>query len=121
MTALAMVIHSIVSILLVVVILMQSGRGGGLTEGFASAESMLGAKTNSFMVKTTTVLCTLFLITCLTIAVLSAKKERSLMADINASVPASSGETATESQPAVTETIEIPAMSVTENAEAQAQ
>ena len=74
-----MFIHAMICILLSAVILMQSGRGGGLTEGFASAESMFGAKTNSFMVKATTVFASLFLITCLTLAFLSSRKERSLM------------------------------------------
>ncbi len=72
-------IHVIFAILLVTVVLMQSGRGGGLTEGFASAESMFGAKTNSFMVKTTSVLAALFIITSLSLAFLSSKKQRSLM------------------------------------------
>ena len=71
--------HAVVAILLVMVILMQSGRGGGLTEGFASAESMFGAKTNSFMVKTTSVLAAFFIITSLSLAFLSSRKDRSLM------------------------------------------
>ena len=58
---------------------MQAGRGGGLTEQFASAESMFGAKTNEFMVKTTTVLAALFLITSVSLAYLSARKEQSLI------------------------------------------
>ncbi len=73
------VLHALVTILLLVVILMQSGRGGGLTEGFASAESMFGAQTNEFMIKATTVLSSLFLITCLGLAVLSSQKGKSLM------------------------------------------
>jgi len=89
MTGFFMVLHALVSILLLVIILMQSGRGGGLTEGFASAESMFGAQTNEFMIKMTTVFSMLFLITCLGLAVLSAQKGKSLM----------SGKIATESQP----------------------
>ena len=60
---------------------MQAGRGGGLTEAFSSAESVFGAKTNSFMVRVTTVLASLFLITCLSLAYLSSRKERSLMSE----------------------------------------
>lgn len=74
-----MFIHAIVCILLIVVILMQAGRGGGLTEGFAAAESMLGAQTNEFMVRTTTILTTVFIVTCILLAVLSAKSGKSLM------------------------------------------
>jgi preprotein translocase subunit SecG len=80
-----MVIHGIVSVLLIIVILMQSGRGGGLTEGFASAESMFGAQTNEFMIKATTVFATIFLILCLGLAFLSAQKGKSLMSSTIAS------------------------------------
>ena len=79
MTGFFMFIHALVSILLLVIILMQSGRGGGLTESFASAESMFGAKTNEFMIKATTVFASLFLITCLGLAVYSSQKGKSLM------------------------------------------
>jgi preprotein translocase subunit SecG len=79
MTGIFMFFHGLVCVLLVLVILMQSGRGGGLTEGFASAESIFGAKTNAFMVKATTILGTVFLVTCLSLAVLSSQKGKSLM------------------------------------------
>lgn len=79
MTGFVMFLHAIISLVLIVIILMQSGRGGGLTEGFASAESMFGAKTNEFMIKGTTVFAGLFLVTCLSLAVLSAQKGKSLM------------------------------------------
>ncbi len=71
--------HVLACLLLVTVILMQSGRGGGLTEGFAAAESMFGAKTNTMMVKITTALAVFFLVTSLTLAFLSSKKGESLM------------------------------------------
>lgn len=80
MEGLIFFVHVITCVLIIVVILMQSGRGGGLTEGFASAESMFGAHTNEFMIKATTVLAAVFLVTSLTLAVLSAKKEVSVMA-----------------------------------------
>ena len=81
MTGFVMFLHAGVAIFLIIIILMQSGRGGGLTEGFASAESIFGAKTNEFMIKATTVFATVFLITCLGLAVLSAQKSKSLMSD----------------------------------------
>jgi len=81
-----MFIHATISIFLIVVILMQSGRGGGLTEGFASAESMFGAQTNEFMIKATTVFATIFFVTCLGLAILSSQKGKSLMADTVAPV-----------------------------------
>jgi preprotein translocase subunit SecG len=79
MTGFVMFLHALVSVLLIIIILMQSGRGGGLTEGFASAESIFGAKTNEFMIKGTTIFATIFLITCLGLAVLSSQRGKSLM------------------------------------------
>jgi preprotein translocase subunit SecG len=81
MTGIVMFLHAVVSILLAIIILMQSGRGGGLTEGFASAESLFGAKTNAFLIKATTIIASIFLVTCLSLAVLSAKKDKSLMSE----------------------------------------
>ena len=73
------IIHCIICVLLLTVVLMQSGRGGGLTDTFAAAESMFGAKTNEFMVKTTSVLAAMFLMTSLGLAYFSARKDQSLM------------------------------------------
>ncbi len=71
--------HSVACILLITVILMQAGRKGGLTDGFASAESMFGAKTNAFMVRTTIVMLAVFMVTSLSLAYVTAKKDRSIM------------------------------------------
>ncbi|MCA9406676.1 MAG: preprotein translocase subunit SecG [Candidatus Omnitrophica bacterium] len=79
MTGFFIFLHTIVCLILITVILMQSGRGGGLTEGFSSAESMFGAQTNEFMIKATTILSTVFLVTCLALAVLSIQKGQSLI------------------------------------------
>ena len=70
MTGVFIFIHVVACVFLVCVILMQSGRGGGLTEGFAPAESLFGAKTNQFMVRTTVILALVFLCTSLSLAYL---------------------------------------------------
>lgn len=81
MTGLFVFVHALVSILLIVIVLMQSGRGGGLTEGFGgAAESVFGAKTNEFMIRATAIAGTIFLVTSLSLAHLSSRTERSLMA-----------------------------------------
>ena len=72
-------LHVTVCVLLVISILMQAGRGGGLAESFASAESMFGTQTNAFMVRVSTVLALIFLVTSLVLAFNASKKERSLM------------------------------------------
>ncbi len=81
------VVHVIACILLVITILMQNGKGGGLAESFSSAENILGAQTNVVMVRITTILGIVFLITCLSLAILTAKQGTSLMR----SVPVNAG------------------------------
>ncbi|MBF0385185.1 MAG: preprotein translocase subunit SecG [Candidatus Omnitrophica bacterium] len=81
MTGLIIALHVIICALLATIILMQSGRGGGLTEAFASAESVFGAKTNEMLIKVTTILASLFLLTCLGLAVLSSQKGKSIMTE----------------------------------------
>lgn len=72
-------IHVVVCIMLIVVVLIQSGRGGGLVESFSGIESVFGTKTNAFLTRTTGILATLFILTCLTLAFLSLRQSRSLM------------------------------------------
>ena len=74
-----LVIHVIFGILLIAMILMQSGRGGGLTETFSGVESIFGTKTNTFLVRGTTVLAVMFLITSLSLTYLSRQKGESLL------------------------------------------
>lgn len=72
-------LHIVVCVLLVISILLQAGRGGGLAESFSSAESMFGTQTNKFMVRVSTVLCIIFLTTSLILAFYSSKLDKSLM------------------------------------------
>jgi len=92
MTGLFIFVHAVVCLLLITIVLMQSGRGGGLTESFAAAETVFGAKTNEFMIKATVIAGALFLITSLTLAHLSSRAERSLMAEETIELPIPSGE-----------------------------
>ena len=87
-----LVIHIIAALLLVVSILMQSGRGGGLAESFSSAESMFGTQTNSFMVKVSTTLAIIFFSTSLILAVNASHGQKSLMAKAKISAAAKAAE-----------------------------
>ncbi len=79
MMTLLIIIHVIACIVLIGLVLIQRGRGAGLVESFAGVESMFGPKTSTFLTKATTILSTLFFITCVTLAVLSARQNKSLM------------------------------------------
>ena len=72
-------VHVLVCMLLGGIILMQSGRGGGLTESFSSAEAMFGARTSSFLIKGTTILASIYLVICLSLAYISSRRDRSLI------------------------------------------
>ena len=79
MYTLIIIIHVIISILLIIAVLLQSGKGGGLIESFSAAESIFGTKTPVFMARLTTVLVVLFFVTTLSLAFLSKQRTKSLV------------------------------------------
>lgn len=74
------IIHVIACTVLIGLVLIQRGRGAGLVESFAGVESMFGTKTSAFLTRTTTIMSIVFFITCLTLAVMSVRQSKSLMA-----------------------------------------
>jgi len=78
-----LVLHIIVSLILVAVILLQTGKGGGLAETFggggSSQTTIFGQKAGAFLTKATEVSAVLFLCTSLSLAYLSSKKQKSIM------------------------------------------
>lgn len=79
MFAFVITIHIIVCALLILIVLIQQGRGGGLIGSLSSAESIFGTKTNAFLIKSTSVLAVVFFVTCLALAFLSMRKNKSLI------------------------------------------
>ena len=77
-------IHIIICVFLIIIVLIQAGRGGGLSESFSNAESVFGTKTNAFLVRATTVLAISFFISCLSLAFLSKQKTKSILKDTKA-------------------------------------
>lgn len=73
-------IHLMFCVGLIAIVLLQSGRGGGLAESFSGAESIFGTKTNAFLTRATMFLAIVFIITCLTLAFISKQRSRSIMA-----------------------------------------
>ena len=119
------IIHVIICILLIAIILIQAGRGGGLVEGFSGVESMFGTKTNSFLTRSTTILSSLFFVTCVTLALLSARQGRSLMRNVKpekiqeqAVAQQEAAETAPDAQASIPATAVPPVLPVDEKPEA---
>jgi len=76
------IIHVIACTALIIIVLIQRGRGSGLVESLSGVESIFGTKTNAFLTRMTTILSVIFFLTCLSLAILSIRQSRSLMRDI---------------------------------------
>lgn len=81
MYAFLMVVHVFVCLVLIAVILLQAGKGGGLADfaGGNQAQSILGTQTNTFMTRATEVCAIIFVITSLSLGILSTQKGKSLI------------------------------------------
>lgn len=79
---LVIAIHVLASLVLIAVILLQAGRGGGLSESFGGSgtQTILGTKTSVFLKRATATSAVVYILTCLTLAVLTSHQGRSLVA-----------------------------------------
>ncbi|MFA7254828.1 MAG: preprotein translocase subunit SecG [Candidatus Omnitrophota bacterium] len=89
MNMLIVCIHVIVCFVLIIVILLQAGRGQGLTGSSfgGNVQSLFGTKASSFLTKATSVCAILFLFTCIGLNVIEVQKSRSLFKSPNAQAP----------------------------------
>jgi len=72
-------IHVISCVFLIVTILLQAGRGGGLTEAFSgSTQSVLGTQAPRVLKKATEISAIVFLIMSLLLAMVTSRRGRSL-------------------------------------------
>ena len=92
MMSFVIVIHVIACVLLITIVLVQRGRGGGFVENLSGLESMFGTKTSALLTKATTVAAVVFFFTCLSLAVMSVHKSRSLLQGYRPT-PVSTGQT----------------------------
>lgn len=76
------ILHVIVCFTLILVILLQAGRGQGLTSssfGSGNVQSVLGTGAADFLTKATTGAAIMFLLTCIGLDIIEVQKSRSLM------------------------------------------
>ena len=75
-------IHIIICIILIATILLQAGRGGGLTEAFGgeTAQQVFGSQAPIILKRATEVSAILFLVTSLLLGMVTARRGRSLFA-----------------------------------------
>ena len=79
-----LVVHVLACLFLVMSILFQAGKGAGLSNifgGGGGVESIFGTKTNVFLSRVTTLCATIFILTCIGLAMMSAHRKVSLMTE----------------------------------------
>lgn len=82
MTLFLTVLHVIVCFTLILVILLQAGRGQGLTGptfGSGNVDSLFGTRAADFLTKATSVAAICFLVTCIGLDYIETQKSRSLL------------------------------------------
>lgn len=81
MFAIIITLHIIVCFVLILVILLQAGRGAGLSNifGGGGVQTLFGTSAATFLTRATAVCAILFLLTCLSLGVISVRRGRSLM------------------------------------------
>jgi len=84
-----LLIHVLVSLVLIGIILVQGGRGGmAETLGGSAMQSLFGGGANLIMTKVTAAGAAIFMVTCVTLAILSTHKGRSVIEQMPITAPA---------------------------------
>jgi preprotein translocase subunit SecG len=105
MITLVMIIHIIVSVFLITIVLLQGGKGAELGAAFGgSSQTLFGSRgAATFLSKMTTIAAIVFMITSLSLAVITAKKGSVVKAppvsEEKGSVPSVPGPIQAPSQP----------------------
>lgn len=101
MTILITIIHVIVCLALILIVLLQTGKGAGMgaTFGGGGSQTLFGSSGGStFLSKATTGAAVVFMVTCLTLAYMSTNRQpASIMED--QPIPAASQPAAEQSAP----------------------
>ena len=82
MYVLLITFHVLACLVLIMVILLQAGKGGGISETFGGSgglQQMLGTKASSFLTKATAACAILFLATSMTLALVNTERTQSIV------------------------------------------
>lgn len=84
MYSIVVFIHVIISIFLIAVILLQAGRGSGLSDSFGGSQvqNLFGTKSTTILTRATSICAIGFIVTCLTLAVISSHRARSIVDNV---------------------------------------
>ena len=104
MTGLLVILYVFVCLFLIMVVLLQQGKGADLAGAFGGggSQTSFGPRgTTNIMHRMTTGVFVLFVVLCLTLTILSGKQRTSVMEDVPVAVPVESSETTEASEPAL--------------------
>lgn len=84
MYSIIIVVHVIISLFLIAVILLQAGKGGGLADTFGGSQmqNLFGTKSTTVLTRLTAVCAIGFIVTCITLAVMSSHQARSIVDNV---------------------------------------
>jgi preprotein translocase subunit SecG len=84
MYAILIVVHVIISLFLIAVILLQAGKGGGLADTFGGSQmqNLFGTKSATVLTRLTAVCAIGFIVTCISLAVISSHQAKSIVDNI---------------------------------------
>ena len=84
MYSILIVIHVIISLFLIAVILLQAGKGGGVADTFGGSQmqNLFGTKSTTVLTKLTAVCAIGFIVTCISLALISSRQGRSIVDNV---------------------------------------
>ena len=104
MTGLLVILYVFVCLFLIMVVLLQQGKGADLAGAFGGggSQTSFGPRgTTNIMHRMTTGVFVLFVVLCLTLTILSGKQRTSVMEDMPVAAPVESSDTTEASEPAL--------------------
>ena len=118
MYAILIVIHVIISLFLIAVILLQAGKGGGLADTFGGSQmqNLFGTKSTTVLTKLTAVCAIGFIVTCISLAIISSKKGKSIIDNVQ--IPKTAASAPNAQRPLAPEA-QVPVPAPTESAAPQ--
>lgn len=84
MYSILIVVHVIISLFLIAVILLQAGKGGGLADSFGGSQmqNLFGTKSTTVLTRLTAVCAIGFIVTCISLALISSHNARSIVDNV---------------------------------------
>ncbi len=105
MTTLLLVLHILAAVMMIVVIIIQPGKSEGISGvfGTGSTQTIFGTRANTFLTRLTAGLALVFLVTSMSLAMVSGRRGKSLLDEAEQAAPGPGAATST-----ATENVNLP-------------